>query len=331
MNLKSLLSVASLALGASVALTQTATPAFAQAYPSRSITMIQAFPAGGGMDPVGRMVANDLEKQLGQQIVMDYRSGAGGTIGTAALVKAAPDGYTILISPGGPIINSKYLVKDVSYDGLKDLQPITMIAETPLVVVANTDKIKAKTLPELIAYAKANPDTVTAANVGIGSGGHLSAVLLEKIAGIKLRHVPYKGTGQMMADLVSGQVDLTINFFAGFGPHVDKGVLRVISVLSDKNIPDSLKSYQTSVQAGYKDLIVTGHYALYVPKGTPNDIVAKLNTTVTNFLKTDEAKKRLGDLGYTTAPSTPAELAQFLVKEDAMWGPLIKSVGLTPQ
>lgn len=331
MNLKSLLSVASLALGATVALTQTSAPAFAQAYPNKTITMVQAFAAGGGMDPVARLLGNEITEKLGQQVQMDYRAGAGGTIGTAYAVKAAPDGYTILISPGGPIITSKYLIAGVSYDGLKDLQPISMIAETPLVIVANSEKLKAKTLPELIAYAKANPDTVTAANVGVGSGGHLSAVLLEKIAGIKLRHVPYKGTGQMMADLVSGQVDMTINFFAGFGPHVDKGIMHVISVLSDKNIPESLKKYPTSASAGFPNLNVTGYYALYGPKGMLPEAVTKLNTVIANFVKTDSAKQKLGDLGYTTASSTPAELAAYLQKEDAMWGALIKGAGLKPE
>jgi tripartite-type tricarboxylate transporter receptor subunit TctC len=331
MNMKPLLSVASLALGAAVALTQTAAPALAQAYPNKSITMVQAFAAGGGMDPVARLIANEMEKQFGQQIVMDYRAGAGGSIGTAYAVKAPADGYTILISPGGPIITSKYLIAGVPYDGLKDLQPISMIAETPLVIVANSEKIKAKTLPELIAYAKANPDTVTAANVGIGSGGHLSAVLLEKIAGIKLRHVPYKGTGQMMADLVSGQVDLTINFFAGFGPHVDKGTMHVISVLSDKNVPESLKKYPSSASAGFPALNVTGYYALFAPKGTPAEAVNKLNGLVANYLKTDLAKQKLGDLGYTTASSTPDELTKYLINEDVKWGSLIKEVGLKPE
>src|SRR6478752_10107435 len=145
MNLKPLLSVASLAIGAAVALTQTTASALAQAYPNKPITMVQAFASGGGMDPVARLLANDIEKQTGQQIIMDYRAGAGGSIGTTYAVRAPADGYTILISPGGPIITSKYLIAGVPYDGLKDLQPISMIAETPLVMVANSDKVKAKT------------------------------------------------------------------------------------------------------------------------------------------------------------------------------------------
>lgn len=306
-------------------------PAAAQSWPNRQITMIQSFPAGGGMDPVGRLVGDALTQKLGQQVIMDYRPGANGSIGTAATAKAAPDGYTMLISPGGPLINAKYLIKNLSYDTLRDLLPITKIVETPLVVIVNTDRIKAKTLKELVDHAKANPDKVTAANVGVGSGGHLSAALLEKLAGIKLNHVAYKGTGQMMADITGGQVDMTINFFAGFGQLVDSGKLRVLAVLGKENIPESLQKYPTAAQAGYPDLISTGWYGLFLPAGAPVDIANKIRDTVAENFKTPAVKSKLEDLGYVVTSTSTAELTQFIKDEDKKWGPLIQGVGLTPQ
>lgn len=323
-----------LALGAALGALAVATlsaPAFAQAWPNRQITLIQPFPAGGGMDPVGRLVGDALTQKYGQQVVMDYRSGANGSIGTAAAAKAPPDGYTLLINPGGPMINAKYLMKDVSYDVHRDFVPVSKIVETPLVVIVNTDRVKATTLKELVDFAKANPEKISAANVGVGSGGHLSAAFLEKLTGIKLTHVAYKGTGQMMADITGGQVDMTINFFSGFGQLVDAGKLRVLAVLGKENIPDVLKKYPTSAQAGFPELLSTGYYALYYPTGTPVDIVNKTRDTVADYFKQPEATKKLQDLGYVVTSTSTAELTAFLKNEDTKWGPLIKGVGLTPQ
>ena len=303
----------------------------AQGWPNRPITMVQPFAAGGGMDPVGRLVGDALTQKFGQQVIMDYRAGANGAIGTAFAAKTPPDGYTLLINPGGPMINAKYMMKDIPYDTLRDFIPISKIVETPLVIIVNTERVQAKTLAELVAYAKANPEKISAANVGTGSGGHLSAALLEKIAGIKLTHVAYKGTGQMMADITGGQVDMTINFFAGFGQLVDAGKLRVLAVLGKENIPESLKKFPTAAQAGFPDLLSTGWYGLYVPTGTPVDIVNKIRDTVTESFKTPAVSAKLADLGYVVTSTSTAELTQFLKDEDVKWGSLIKSVGLTPQ
>lgn len=331
MNRKSLYRLVNVGFASALAIVQLTTLASAQSWPAKSVTMVQAYPTGGGLDPVARIVANELEKKLGQQIAMEYRTGASGTIGTAYTAKAPPDGYTILISPNGPLVNARYLVKDLSYDGFKDLTPITNVAEAPLVILVNTKKLQAKTLPELIAYAKANPDTVTAGNTGVNGSGHLAGLLLEQIAGIKLRHVPYRGTGQMMADVVSGQVDLTINWFSGFGPHVDSGALRIVSVLGNKNIPDELKAYPTSTQQGYPNFLASGYFALLAPKGLPKDVLEKINDAVTSVLKTESVKAKFGQLGMSAAPTTPAELEKFLVDEDTRLAALIKSVGLKPE
>jgi tripartite-type tricarboxylate transporter receptor subunit TctC len=283
------------------------------------------------MDPVGRLVGDAITQKFGQQVIMDYRSGANGTIGTAAAAKAPPDGYTLLINPSATMINPKYMMKDLAYDSLRDFVPISKIVETPLVIIANTDRVKARTLKELVDFAKANPEKISAANVGVGSGGHLTAALLERLAGIKLTHVAYKGTGQMMADLTGGQVDLTINFFAGFGPMVDAGKLRVLAVLAKDNIPDLLKNYQTTPQAGYPELLSTGSFALYLPAGAPVDIVNKIRDTVTEYFKTPAVSAKLAELGYVVTSTSTAELTQALKNEDAKWGPIFRAVGLTPQ
>lgn len=305
--------------------------AFAQAWPAKQITMVQPFAAGGGMDPVARMIGNAMTEKFGQQIVMEYRTGAGGTIGTAYAAKQPADGYTLLINPGGPMTVAKHLYKDPGYETLRDFVPIIKIAETPFVIISNTKNLPMKTLKEFIVHAKANPEGVAVANVGNGTLSHLSAMLFERAVGIKMRHVPYRGAGQMFADMVSGQVDLTINFYAGFGPHVDKGTLRVLGVAADENIPDVLKPFPTAKQAGIPEMGLSGWYGLYAPRATPQDIVARIHATVDAYLRTDDARKRLGDLAYAPSPQNTEQLSKFIAEEDAKLGKLVRTIGLEAQ
>lgn len=302
-------------------------PVHAQAWPTKPITLVQPFAAGGGMDPVARILANGITEKLGQQVVMDYRTGATGVIGTGFVAKAAPDGYTLLMVPNGPIVNAKYLLKDIPYDAQRDLVPITRIAETPLVVLVNS-KIPARTMAEFIAYARANPDTVAAANVGVGSAGHLAALMLERQTGIKLKHIPYRGTGQMMSDIVSGQVDLAINFVATFSQLVDAGQLRLLAVLGKDSIPPSLKAFPTAAQAGIPDLLVSGWYALFAPANTPTEILDKLRTASADTMRSEFARTRLEELGYLPSTTTTDEMRRFIAEEDVKWGALIRAAGI---
>jgi tripartite-type tricarboxylate transporter receptor subunit TctC len=303
-------------------------PAAAQAWPSKPITLVQPFGAGGGMDPIGRLIGNALTEKFGQNVLMEYRSGASGTIGTAFAAKSAPDGYTLLIDPNGPLINVKYLMKDIGYDTFRDFAPITKLAATSGVIITNSKKLPMKSLKEFVEYAKAHPEQVTIANVGTGTGTHLAALLLEKQVGIKLRHVPYRGSGQLMQDLLGGQVDMTINFYAGFGQFVDDGTLNILAVTDKGDIPETLKKFPTVAQSGYPDLIINGWYALLAPTGTPKDILEKVRTTVTEYFKTPSAAKIIGDLGYVTATGTGEELTSFMKQEDIRWGALIKDADL---
>jgi tripartite-type tricarboxylate transporter receptor subunit TctC len=292
---------------------------------------VQPFAAGGALDPIARMLGNAMTEKFGQQVIMEYRSGAGGMIGTSYVAKQRPDGYTLLINPGGPMTVAKHLYKDVDYETLRDFIPIIKITETPFVIITSTKSLPMKTMAELIAHAKANPEAVSVANTGNGTLGHLAGMLLERAAGIKLRHVPYRGTGQLMTDLMSGQVDMTINFFAGFGPHVDNGTLRVLAVGAEDNIPDVLKPFPTAKQAGVPDMQLSGWYGLYAPRDTPQDVIARIYATLAEYLKTDDAKKKLGDLGLVTSGQNTEQLSKYIAEEDARLGALIRAVGLTPQ
>lgn len=305
--------------------------ALAQSWPSRPITMVQPFAAGGGMDPVARLIGNAITEKLGQQVIMEYRTGAGGTIGAAYVAKQPADGYTLLINPGGPMTLAKFIYKDIGYDTLRDFVPIAMIADTPFVIIANSKNLPMKTLKEFIAYAKANPEGVSVANVGTGTLSHLGAVLFEQSVGIKMRHVPYRGAGQMFADIASGQVDLTINNFSGFGPHVDNGSLHVLGVAANENMPDVLKPFPTAKQAGIPDMKIKIWYGLYAPRGTPKEVTDKIYTAVSDYLKTDDARKKLGDLVHAPSPMNSEQLAKFIAEEQDRLGKVVRDIGLTPQ
>lgn len=315
-----------LATAVSVQFSQSAA---AQTWPAKPISLVVPYAAGGGLDGMARLLANDLSKRLGQQVIVDIRPGASGTIGTNYAAKAAPDGYTFLLDPGGPIVNAPFLVKDLPYDPERDFVPVTKIADSSVVILANP-KFPAHDMTSLIAYAKANPGKVLAANVGVGSGGHLAALLLEQQAGIKFTHVPYAGTGQMMKDLLSGEVPVNFNFFGpGIAPAVDAGSLKVLAIAGTK-IPAALQSkkVQTAVEAGFPKYLVEGWFAMFAPKGVPNDILAKMHDAVTTYLKTPAAKEKFLELGLDAAPTTPEELAKFVAEERKIWGDLIKSVDI---
>lgn len=305
--------------------------AVAQAWPSKPIALVVPYAAGGGLDTIARFVANAMTEKFGQQVIIDIRAGANGTIGTAYAAKAAPDGYTFLIDPGGPIVNSPFMTTNLPYDPEKDLVPITKVADTALVIVANAN-FPANDMSGLIAYAKANPEKVLAANVGVGSGGHLAALLLEKQTGIKLKHIPYRGTGQMMADLLSGQVHITVNFFSGLASGVDAKTLKLLGVAGPV-IPEALKgrTVQTSAAAGLPKYNVEGWYGLFAPKGVSPEILAKVNEAVTDYLKTPAAKAKMMELGLEPAPTTPAQLSEFVAQERKVWGELIKEVGIVAE
>jgi tripartite-type tricarboxylate transporter receptor subunit TctC len=303
--------------------------ALAQAWPSKPVALVVPYAAGGGLDGLARLLATAMSEKLGQQVLVDIRPGASGTIGTNYAAKATPDGYTFLLNNGAPLVNAPFLMKNLPYDAERDLVPITKIADSSIVIVANP-KFPADDMTGLIAYAKANPGKVMAANSGVGSTGHLTALRFEQLAGVKLTHVPYAGTGQMMKDLVSGEVPVNFTFFGPtIAPAVDGGSLKIIGIVGTQ-IPAALgsKLFQTSAAAGFPNFVVEGWFAMFAPKGVPKEILTQMHDVVTAYLNSQAAKAKLLELGLDAKPTTPEQLAEFISEERKVWGDLITKTGL---
>lgn len=300
--------------------------AFAQAnWPTKTITMIVPYAAGGGAEPVARLLAEGMSKRLGQSIVVDFRGGAAGTIGTQAVVKAN-DGHTILFTPPAPIINVKFMMTGLSYDPDKDLIPVMEICYSPVGIMARTD-FPPKTLKEMFDYAKANPGKVTAGVPSQGGTGHLNVAMVEKEIGIKLNMVPYKGTGGLLPDMLGGRLDTSHDFPAAYFSHIADGKVRVLALMSDKRLP-TLPNVPTSVELGYPKLQMNAWYGLFITKGATPEVVAKLNAAANEALKDPVAKKKIEDLGYNVTGGTAAGFAEIIKKDNGQIGDIIKAAGI---
>jgi tripartite-type tricarboxylate transporter receptor subunit TctC len=298
----------------------------AQDYPNRPITLIVPFPPGGSTTVMARNVADKLGVLLGQQIVVDNRGGAGGTLGTRAVAKAAPDGYTIGLGYTGTLSIAPSLYSNTGYDPRKDFAPIGMIGTAPSVFLVHPS-VPAKTVAEFIAYAKKLPTPLTYGSPGAGTVNHLSAEMLASAAGIKLTHVPYKGSGPVMNDLIGGHIPM------GFAPipvalgNVQAGKLRGLAVTSPKR--SSLLPDMPAVAETLPGFEVALRYGLIAPAGTPPAIIAKLNKALNDTLATDEVKKRIAAEGAEMLSGTPADYAADIDKEEKKWAAVVKGLGLT--
>ncbi|WP_395708111.1 Bug family tripartite tricarboxylate transporter substrate binding protein [Reyranella sp.] len=310
------------ALGALIA-AAAANVALAQGgWPTKPITMIVPYLAGGGADPAARLLAEGMSKRLGRPIVVDFKAGANGTIGTQMVANAAPDGYTILFTPPAPIVNSKYLIPNLPYNPEKDLVPIIEVTTSPMAIMANAD-FGPKTLKELIDYAKANPDKVLAGTPGQGGSGHLMCAMVEVREGVKFNMIPYRGTGGLLPDMLGGRLNISFDLPAAYVSHVNSGKVRIIAVMGDKRIP-SFPDAPTSVESGYPQLQLSVWYALFAPKGVPQDIVMKLNAAANEALKEPEIKAKIEQLGYQTAGGTPEQMAENIRKEMSVVGEIVR-------
>jgi tripartite-type tricarboxylate transporter receptor subunit TctC len=298
----------------------------AQGWPSKVITMIVPFPAGGSTDALARRLANDMGEKLGQKIVVDNRAGAGGNIGAALVAQAKPDGYTILFTTPGPGANNKLLYKSMPFDPEKDFTPIAVIAESPLVIVANA-QTSINTMPELIAYSKAHPGELNAGNPGNGTLGHIATALLSHQTGIKLTAVPYRGTAPLITDLLGGQVQLGFDFMPAYIPHIEAGKVRALAVTTSKR-SDLLPDVPTVKESGVAGFEAVAWYALEGPKNLPADIVGKLNAAANEFLNAEAAKAALKTLGMSGVGGTPAALTDLISRELAKWAPIIKEADI---
>lgn len=301
-------------------------PAAAQSYPVKPVRIINPFSPGGSLDLVARILAKSMSGDLGQQVIVENRPGAGGTIGVEAVAKAAPDGYTLLVIQSSITINPSLQPK-IPYDPVRDLEPISKMASYMFFVVAHPS-LPVRSVKQLIALAKANPNQVNYASVGMGSGTHLAAELFNYQAGVRMTHIPYKGTGQVMPDLLGGQVALHFGS-TSVVPHVKSGKLVPLAVTGARR-SQVLPFVPTVDESGLRGYEVTSWNAMFAPAGTPAPIIERLNAVVRRGLDLPEARAVMEKQGLDVTPSTPAELGALVKNDLAKWAKVIKAAGIKP-
>ena len=309
-----------------------ATPAAAQTYPAKPINMIVPFAAGGPTDIIARIVGEHMGRTLGQQIVIENVAGAGGTTGTTRTAQAAPDGYTIMMGHMGTHGAAPALYPKLKYDPTKDFEPIGMAAGTPILIVAKKG-LAPKDLKEFVAFAKQGGDKLNLAHAGIGSVSHATALLFNASIGTKPTSVPYKGTGPAMNDLVSGQVDYMCDQIVNVVEQVKAGSIKAYAIATPDRSP-ALPDVPTTKEAGLPDYQVSAWNAMFAPKGTSPEIVAKLSDALNKALADPNTAKRLTDLGGVLpepANRNPAWLKGYVAQEVARWTPVIKAAGETAE
>jgi len=302
-----------------------ATAASADIYPSRPVRIIVPTPAGGPVDVMARLIANALPAQLGQNVVVENKPGAGNTIGSKLAAAADPDGYTLMVSAASGLIMSPMIIKNAGYDA-SSFAPVALIAETPQVLVINP-QLPFKSVAELVAYAKANPGKLNYSTGGIGTLPHLNAELFKSVSGANIVHVPYKGGGPSLTGVVAGEVQMTFDTLATSLQLIKAGKLRALAIVGPKRAPD-LPDVPAMPEIGYPAVTSGAWTALLAPKGTPPEIVAKLNAAVNAALKSEPMKSALAKIGAQPRGGTPADLAAHMARETAKWQPIVAALNL---
>jgi len=309
-----------------LALAALATAITAQAaYPDRPIKLIVPFGPGGFTDVAARILQKELQPVLGQPVVIENKAGAGSTIGTADVAKAAPDGYTLVMVSTTHVI-SPHLYKNMQYDALRDFTPVMKLAEGPYVLVVNENKLPVKSVKELIAAAKAKPNMIDYASSGNGSSQHLVGALFCSMAGAPLNHVPYRGSSQAMNDVLAGTVPVSFVGVPNALAAVNSGRLRALAVSTAKRYP-GMPDVPTLDEAGVKGYDATIWLGLLAPPNTPREIVDKLNAAITKVLNEPAAKKLMSSAGVDVATSTPEQFGELLKTEYERWGKVVKETG----
>ena len=302
-----------------------AAPAAAQDYPHRPITLVVPFPPGGSTTIVARIVADKMSEALGQSIVVDNRGGAGGTVGSRAVAKSAPDGYTILLGYTGTLAIAPTLYGNVGYDPRKDFEPIGRIGTAPNTLVVHPS-IPVHSVAELIAYAKANPGKVNYGSAGIGTVSHVCGEYFATAAGVKLTHIPYKGTGPAIIDLLGGHIPMAFAPVPATHENAKTGKLRMLAVTSairSTLLPD----VPTIAEAALPGFEAVLRYGFVAPPGTPPTIIARLNSALNAALKSEDVRARLAVDGAEPLPSTPAEYGADIDREETQWSKVVKASG----
>jgi len=300
-------------------------PVAAQDYPNRPITLVVPFPPGGSTTIVARIIADKLAESLGQQIVVDNRGGAGGTIGTKAVSRSTPDGYTIVLGYTGTLAIGPTLYPSAGYDPRKDFEPIGLIGHAPNSLVVHPS-FPVKSVKELVDYAKANPGKVNYGSAGVGTVSHVSGVYFANAAGIDLVHIPYKGTGPALADLLGGHIPMAFAPIPATHANIAEGKLRGLAVTSAKR-SSLLPDVPTIAESGIPGFEASLYYGLAAPAGTPRPIVDKLNKALRDALASDEVRKRLATDGAEPLPSTPEEYAAHIDQDETKWSKVVRESG----
>jgi len=300
-----------------------ATPICAQDYPNRTVRVVVPFPPGGAPDLVGRTLANRLQERLGQPFVVENRTGAGGNIAAEAVAQAAPDGYTLFAPSDGPLVINPNVYEKVNFNPLKDFAPISLVASVGLALMA-CPSVPANTVEEVIALAKKRK--VSYATSGFGSSQHMVGEMLKASAGIDLVHVPYKGFGQAVTDVISCNVDLIFGAISTGIPHVNSGKLKAIAVTTPRRHP-GLPATPTFREAGHPQVAIEAYMGLLAPAGTPQPIIKRLHSEVIAILKEKETIARLTGAGLELVGNTPDEFAKLLREEVAKWAEIVKISG----
>jgi tripartite-type tricarboxylate transporter receptor subunit TctC len=303
------------------ALLALAEPAMAQTYPTKPVRMLLGYAPGGPTDLVGRLTGQHLSETLGQQFVMDNRPGAGGSLAVTLLTRAAPDGYTLMLVANGEIAIAPNIRKALPYDPRKDLATVSRIGWSQLVLVVHPG-VPAKTVGELVALAKAKPGSVNFASAGLGSTAHLAGELFKHLAGIDIVHVPYKGAGPALADLMGGQVQMLITGYSSALGHIKAGKLRALALTGTQRLPSApdLPTIGETVK-GYE---VTSWYGVVAPLGTPQAVIGRLHKEIAAMVRRQEIIERLQTLGIEPEGNTPAEFARQIRSEIETWAKVVK-------
>jgi tripartite-type tricarboxylate transporter receptor subunit TctC len=315
---------------ASLALITLTTAAAAQDWPNRPITMIVPFAAGGGVDLSARMQAQALGDILGQTVVVENVGGAAGTAGSSRVARAAPDGYTFMIANSGTHVYSQALYKKPPYDSMADFVPVALVSDSPRILVARKD-LPANNMKEFVAYAKVNQSKMQFGSAGVGSGTHIPCLLLNATMGVDITHVPYRGAGPVMQDLIAGRIDFMCDTIQTGAAQAKGGAVKGIAVLAPKRVP-IIAELATSTEQGLPGVEATVWNAFFFPKGTPDAIVRKMNEATRKMLASPAMRSKLEELGLEVAGEdqrSPEYLAKFLREDIDKWGKVIRASGVS--
>ncbi len=297
------------------------------AWPQKPVTLVVPSAPGGTTDFTARLVADSLQRALGQPVVVDNKPGASGNIGNQFVAKARPDGHTLLVAYSGFQVGNPHLFPNAGWDPIKDFTPVVMMTRAPQVIAIN-GSLKANTVAELVAFAKANPGKLNYASSGNGSIQHIAGELFKQLTGTFITHIPYRGAGPAVQDLIGGQVDLFITTPASVVQHVKSGKLKALAVSSASRLA-ALPQVPTATEAGLKGFALDSWFALYGPAGLPADVVQTLNAEIGKVLAMPDIKRRAEEAGTTVEFMSPAQLGDYTRKELEHWGKVIKSAKIT--